>query len=202
MRATLLVLLTCLALLGSALAKPGGNPYEVIDKQAQADAVMKDVLATMGSSFGLRLKYPVQLYLVEPEVMDRLFKESPYKGAEVGLYTGIKNGKHQLYVMKGWGRDQCAGITCHELTHAWQAENAPLHQEQVLKEGYAMYVEYKYYDLIGAYSFSERIRQTADPVYGVGFFAVLDAESVVGPSKMADLMRQANGVKDLPKKKK
>lgn len=183
-----------------ALAK-SPDPYEVIDKQTQAEAVMRDVVATMGSRFGLRITTPVQIHLVEAKEMDKLFSGSPYHGAEIGLYTGISNGKHQLYVMKGWARDQCAGITAHELTHAWQTENVPADQDLVLREGFAKWVEYKYYDLIGAYTYSQQIRETADPVYGVGFFAVLDAEAAVGAPKVADLMKGAHSAKDLPKKK-
>lgn len=192
-------MLACLCA-GAAIAK-APDPYEVIDKQAQAEGVMRDVVATMSSRFGLRLSMPVQLHLVEPKVMDELLGDSPYHGAEIGLYTGIANGKHQLYVMKGWARDYCAGITAHELTHAWQQENVPADQDLVLREGFAKWVEYKYYDLTGAYTYSQQVRETSDPVYGVGFFAVLDTEAVVGATKVADTMKNARSVKDLPKKK-
>lgn len=187
-------------LAGAGLAKTS-NPYQIIDKQAQADSLMREVLATMASRFQLRLSKPVELHLVEASVMDKMITQSPYKGAQVGLYTGVKNGKHQIYVMKGWGRDQCAGIIAHELTHGWQEENAPRQQDRVLKEGFAMWVEYKYFDLTGAFTYSQRIRETADPVYGVGFFAVLESEEAVGASKVADLMRTAVNASELPKKK-
>lgn len=191
------------ALCGVAALAKAPDPYEIIDKQAQADGVMRDVLSLMGSRFGLRLSKPVQNHLVEPSVMDKLLEDddSPYGGAEIGLYTGMENGKHQLYVMKGWARDYCAGITAHELTHAWQEENAPPDQDDVLSEGFAMWIEYRYYDAIGAYTYSQQMRETADPVYGVGLYAILDAEAVVGQNRVADLMRTARTVKDLPKKK-
>lgn len=191
----------CLLLIHAVPAKPAANPYQIIDQQAQAQDVLREVTGAMGSQFGMRLSKPVEIHLVEPSVMDGLLTKSPYKGAEIGLYTGVKNGKHQVYVMKGWARDMCAGITIHELTHAWQEENAPYAQNQVLKEGFAMWVEYKYFDATGAYTYAQRIRETADPVYGVGFLAVLDAESAVGASGVPPLMRKANGVEDLPKGK-
>lgn len=163
---------------------------------------MREVLSTMQSRFNLRLTRQVEMHLVEAEVMDKMISQSPYKGAQVGLYTGVKSGKHQVYVMKGWGRDQCAGIVAHELTHAWQQENAPYDQDLVLKEGFAMWVEYKYFDVTGAFAYAQRIRETADPVYGVGFFAVIETEDAVGANQVAEVMRKAVKVSDLPKGKK
>lgn len=191
-----IVLCLCaLLLLGAA------NPYEKIEKQAQAEALLNDVQANMASKFKLRLTKPVQIYLVTPQEMDKMMSKSPYKGAEVGIYTGIENGKHQVYVMNGWNRDVCSGITAHELTHAWQEENAPADQAQTVKEGFAMWVEYKFYDMIGAYTAADEMRQTADPVYGVGFFRVLEVEDVVGTAKVADTMRTASQLNQLPSKK-
>ena len=201
MRRSLLIIVIGTLLTGLVAAK-APDPYQVIDKQAQAEEVLRTVQSTMAAQFNLRLTKPVQIHLVEATEMDGLLGDSPYQGAEIGLYTGVKSGKHQVYVMRGWARDYCAGITAHELTHAWQEENAPRGQDQVLVEGFAKWVEYKYYDAIGAYSFADRMRSTADPVYGVGFFAMQDLEQVVGQSKVADTMRKAVSVKDLPKKTK
>lgn len=185
-------------LTGLALAK-SPDPYQVIDKQPLAEEILREVQATMAQKFSLRLTKPVEIHLVEAKEMDGLVGNSPYKGAEIGLYTGVRNGKHQVYVMKGWARDYCAGITAHELTHAWQEENTPRTQEQALVEGFAKWVEYKYYDAIGAYTFADRMRSTADPVYGVGFFALMDTERAVGQAKVADTVRKAVSLSDLPK---
>jgi hypothetical protein len=193
------MLFALLLLAGWAQAK-APNPYELIQEQAQAEDVMRSVQATMQQQFGLRLIKPVQIHLVEPAEMDKLLGDSPYKGNEIGLYTGVRGGKHQVYVMKGWARDYAAGITAHELTHAWQEENVPAHQEQAVKEGFAMWVEYKFYDVTGAYAYADKMRDTADPVYGVGFFAIMDAERAIGQAKVADTMRRAVAIKDLPKK--
>lgn len=200
MRSPILVLVLLVSCLGSAWAR-SANPYEIIDKPSQADQVLREVTPVLAQQFGLTLRLPVELHLVEAKVMDKMFADSPYKGAQVGLYTGVKNGKHQIYVMKGWARDFCAGITAHELTHAWQQENVPPQQSTVVKEGFAMWVEYKYYDFIGAYTNAQRVRETADPVYGVGFFAVFDVENRLGAGKVAQTMRSAVDVKDLPNAK-
>lgn len=192
---SVVVLLTAVA-----WARPA-NPYDVIDKQGQAQEVLQVVQGQLVSFFGMKLRIPVAIHLVEPKEMDKLLGDSPYHGAEIGLYTGVRDGRHQVYVMKGWSRDYASGITAHELTHAWQYENAPKSQDQVVKEGFAKWIEYRYYDRIGAYTYSNRELKTADPVYGVGFFAMLDAEAVLGPTKLADEMRRITTISELPKKK-
>ncbi|MGE0490919.1 MAG: hypothetical protein AB7S38_17060 [Vulcanimicrobiota bacterium] len=166
------------------------DPYEKIKTQAQADEVGKEVLADLNKLFGMRLTKPVDLHLVDPKVMDAKFASSPYKGAEIGLYTGIENGRHQVWVMEGWSRDVCQGVTAHELTHAWQTENGLNHQDQALIEGLAMWIEQRYYDHLGAYQLAENVRDTADPVYGVGIKALLALEDKVGALKVLAEVRK------------
>lgn len=182
-----------------SLAKPTSDPYQLIDSQALARDVLQKVQGQLSSFFNMSLRTPVEIHLVEGKEMDRLLGQSPYHGAEIGLYTGITNGKHQIYVMKGWARDYASGITAHELTHAWQQENAPFNQEQVIKEGFASWIEYQYYDKIGAYSYAQRTKQQSDPVYGVGMQAMLDAEDAIGVKAMCQQMRRTVTLKDLPK---
>lgn len=173
------------------------DPYEKITTQAQADQIKAQVLKDLAKSFGLSLSRPVELHLVDAKVMDEQIGNSPYKGAEIGLYTGIKNGKHQVYVMEGWSRDKCQGITAHELVHAWQTENGLQMQEQALVEGLAMWIEYKYFDQLGAYQMSENIRDTADPVYGVGIKTLLGVEDRVGTANVVREVRKVRTVAEL-----
>ena len=180
----------------AALAKPW-KPYEIVNNQPMAEALMGDMQQALVNDYGMALKHPVETHLVEAEVMDELLEESPYRGAEVGLYTGIENGRHQIYVMQEWSVDLYLGIAAHELTHAWQEENAPANQDQVVKEGFAQWIRFKVHDLTGAYQLAEDIRNLADPVYGTGFHAVLDLEQAVGNDAVVDVMRHAVNLEDL-----
>ncbi|MEW6283789.1 MAG: hypothetical protein AB1758_34575 [Candidatus Eremiobacterota bacterium] len=192
-RTSCFVLLFMLASLGGGWAKLGEkpDPYEIIDDPKQARAIFNDVVAALKKSYGFSLRLPSEVHLVHESVMDQMFANSPYKGAEVGLYT-FKDGRHQIYVMKGWSRDVCSGVTAHEYTHAWQSENCPLDQELAVKEGFAMWIEMKHYDQIGAWKLAENVRETADPVYGVGVKTMLALEDKYGPKKLVELVKRVH----------
>ncbi len=198
------LLCCCLLLLSVASAqipnRKGPDPYEKIKTQARADDILKDVLVQLNSFFKIRLRHPVQLHLVEAKVMDEIFKNSPYRGSQIGLYTGMENGRHQVYVMTGWNRDTFEGITTHELVHAWQDENGLRHQELAMVEGLAMWIESKYYDRIGAFQKSENVRETADPVYGVGVKAMLRLEDAVGAANVTSEVRKLRSIAELERK--
>lgn len=201
MRTTrLLLLLFLLFPCGVALAKLGEkpDPYEKIETQAKADEVFKDVQAFLRKNWGFSLSRPVQLALVHESEMDKLLAGNPYKGAEVGLYT-MKDGHHQIYVMRGWNRDYCSGVTAHEFTHAWQADRCPYGQDIVLREGFASWIEMKYYDATGAYQMADNLRQQADPVYGVGIKTMMALEDKIGAKKLVELVQKISTVDEANK---
>ncbi len=173
------------------------NPYEKIEQQSQAVAILQQVRSELAKRFGLIIRLPVDIHLVHEKELDKRMHNSPYRGAETGLYAGIYKGRHQIYVMKGWSRDRCSGITAHELTHAWQAENVSPDQELVLKEGLANWIEYKYLDSIGAYALALKLRNTADPVYGVGLKAMLALEEKIGAENILNKIRSVKSLKEL-----
>lgn len=195
-----LILLLCCLTWGIAVAKLGDkpDPYEKIESNKKAQEVFKDVQAQLRKNFGFSLALPVRLELVHESVMDQMMKASPYKGAEVGLYT-MKNGQHHIYVMQGWNRDYCAGVTAHEYTHAWQTERVPAGQDIILREGFASWIEMKYFDSIGAYQYADNLRRQADPVYGVGIKTMMALEDKIGPRKLVELVQRASTMADVEK---
>lgn len=202
MRTTALTLILVATMAACGWARLGDsqpNPYQTITTNAQIHEILAEVLANLRNHFGIVLQDPVDIHLVNPQTMDKLFANSPYTGAEEGLYTGIKDGYHQVYIMKGWNRDKTEAITAHELTHAWQQENGLMaYQTRPVIEGLAMWVQYKYYQLIGAYQKANDMRNdTADPVYGVGLHALLDLEQRVGPDHVLQAIVKCHTIKDI-----
>lgn len=176
---------------------PGSAAYQIISDQGQAEAVLAEVRAALASRWGFQLERPLDLKLVDASDMDSRFAGSPYKGAEIGLY--VPGPHHTIYVMRGWSRDLCSGITAHEYTHAWQNENCP-RQEAAVREGFAMWIEHKYLDSIGAYTEARKVVDDyEDPVYGVGIKTMLAWEDKVGEKGMVDLVRRVSSINDGPK---
>jgi hypothetical protein len=168
------------------------NPYQRITDQAQAAEILAQVRAKLQTLFGMTVSVPIDLHLVEAKEMDALFG-GPYHGAEIGLYRR-RGGNHEIYVMKDWSRDMCSGIMAHEFTHAWQSENCPPNQSQVIKEGFARFVEAKYYDSIGAYASVAEIQAVGDPVYGVGYKTMLAWETKWGVPGVVKLVQHISTV--------
>ena len=189
------LLLLALTPLAEARLGDPPNPYQRITEQSQAQEILVQVMASLKEMFGLTVSEPVDMHLVEAKEMDALFSGSPYHGAEIGLYRP-QNGRHQIYVMKDWSRDMCSGITAHEFTHAWEKEHCPPMQSQVLKEGFARWIEAKYYDKIGAYESVARIREVADPVYGVGYKTMLEWETKYGATGLVKLVQHISTVSE------
>jgi hypothetical protein len=196
MRHLLFTLLLLSFTTGVALARLGDppNPYERIKDPAQAQQILTQVRADLQQMFGMIVSRPVDLHLVEGSEMDRLLSGNAYKGSEIGLYHDEPNGHHNISVMRDWSRDMCSGITAHEFTHAWQREHCPPNQDIVIKEGFARWVEAKYYDKIGAYAMVQRIREVADPVYGVGYKKMLEWESAYGVQGLVRLVQHISTV--------
>jgi aminopeptidase N len=128
--------------------------------------------------------------------MDKLFSGSPYHGAEIGLY--LPGAEHNVYVMNDWGQDICSGVMAHEYTHAWQNEKCPANQELAIREGFAVWIQYKYLDKIGAGATARPLLEYEDPVYGVGIKTMLAWEDKVGAKKMVDLVQHVSKISDGP----
>lgn len=174
------------------------DPYQHIDSDAEAQGLFSEVTSQLKSMYGLTVSTPVELKLVAPAEMDRLLGNNPYKGAEIGLYT-MSGGHHVIYVMQGWSRDLCGGVMAHEFTHAWQQENCPPDQDRMIKEGFAVWISYKYLQHIGAYALALRETRRADPIYGVGIQTMLAWEDKVGDKGMVLLVKSVHTAGDGPK---
>ncbi|MHB2017929.1 MAG: hypothetical protein ACYCW6_13345 [Candidatus Xenobia bacterium] len=180
---------------GAALAQFGEtpNPYAHINTDSAAQALFKDVRAKLKEMYGMEVYKPVVLKLVDGPAMDALFSNSPYKGAEVGLYRTEADGLHHIYVLTDDSRDDCGGTMAHEYTHAWQVENCPADQELALREGFAEWINYKYWQATGAYAAARNLAEnTEDVVYGVGIKTMLAWEDKIGDKALVERVKHVS----------
>lgn len=194
-----LTLLIVLTFAGGALAQGGdsADPYAHVDSDAEGQALLSDVRTRLLALYGLSLSQPVVLHLADGPAMDALMASSPYKGAEIGLHRMGRDGIHHIYVLKGESRDTAGGILAHEYTHAWQSERCPRRQEQALIEGFAMWVQCKYLQNVGAYASARNITERmADVVYGVGLKAMLAWEDEIGDRALVQRVQQVSALSE------
>ena len=170
-------------------------PTDIINDPNQMEALIPKVKATLAKDFGIFIRIPVKCYLVKGEELDKVYSGT-YRGAEVGLHQ-YRNGRHEIYIMKGMSEDSFEATLAHELTHAWQVERCVPEQDKVVREGFARWIEYKYLDLIGAYVLANSVKRDADPVYGVGFKKMLELEDKVGAKNMLDKVKNIVSINDI-----
>lgn len=167
---------------------------QVINTDEDADKVLEKARKNLNEKLGMTFKYPVVMKLVTGKELDEIMAKSPYKGAIVGLHW-FADGKHYIYMMKNTGKDDFYGTVCHEMTHGWQVETCP-GQGKILKEGLAVWVEYKALMWDGAYVKARSLNQNiADPVYGVGYRYIQKLEDQYGESGVLEQVRK---LKDIP----
>lgn len=184
-RSVILIIFLSVFIIAARLAPLSAETYEEAQKRQQEATKLittyeqtkellpgaKDFLL---NRFGISVKGPVKIIIASGEQLDSMYTGA-YKGAESGLYK-IRDGVHCLYILTGLNKDAFMGCVAHEYTHAWQRENAPRNQDDVLREGFAKWIEYKYYQSVGAYTDANRVIALADPVYGVGFKLMIAVE--------------------------
>lgn len=141
------------------------------------------------NNLGLSVKGKVVFFAVDEGTLDSLCGESPYKGAELGLYIH-KNGIHNIFAMYGLDPDRFMSTCAHEYTHAWQAENCPRDQDDVLREGFARWCEIKALEADGATAEAENYRMSYDPVYGNGYRMLLMYEDKNGAQAVINLVKK------------
>jgi len=165
----------------------------IINTQEDARKVLDKAKRVLKQKLGMTFRYPVVVEMVTGRKLDELAKGSPYKGAIVGLYT-FQKGKHHVYMMKDVARDSFYGSMCHEMTHGWQVENCP-GQSIVLKEGLAVWVNYKVWIWDGAYTSARKLNQyIADPVYGVGYRFIQKLEDKYGEKSVLDVVKKLKNI--------
>lgn len=181
---TLIILIS----IGFLPAKADNIPV-VIENTEDGEKALEKSLDVLKEHLRMRFGLPVEVKVVTGSELDKLLPNSPYKGSIVGVYK-FRDGRHMIYMMRGVHRDKFHGTLCHELTHAWQAENCPP-QDIYLREGLAVWVQYKSLRWVGAYTMARNLNQyIADPVYGVGYRFVQKLEDKYGESGVLEEIRK------------
>ena len=168
--------------------------YKIIKTDSDLNAIYGEAKQILLTNFGIVIRLPIKTQVVTGKKLDE-FYHGKYRGAEIGLYRYGASG-HEIYIMVDQEKDEALATLIHEMTHAWQTESCPANQDIIVKEGFARWVEYKSLDKIGAYVLANRIKQQADPVYGVGFKKMLEWEDKVGEKQLPIKIRKVLTIND------
>ena len=140
------------------------------------EATVRDVVAQLG----LALRVGVAFRLVDAIAMTRLRTEGgmPPTGEVLGLYQ--RHGTLRvIYMLYGLPKLTFRTTVAHEYAHAWQGENCPLLDDEVLREGFAEWVAYHHLQCLGCSRAAEAMLTSNHP-YRPMFQRVLAIEQCHG----------------------
>ena len=178
---------------------------------ALAQALFERVAGVVTDQLGLGLNVGAKFTLVDSQHLHRLAADvtpapqapgenridestakSPHQGPDnriVGLFVR-KGHRRVMYVVSGLPRILLIQTIAHEWAHAWQGENCPLLQNNIVREGFAEWAAYKTLETIGATN-TLALMERQNSIYGKGLRQMLALEQRDGISGVLAFCRQA-----------
>lgn len=137
------------------------------------------------AALGLAVSRDILLKLRTPDELNVENAGNGGRALEVeGFYRPYN--PESIWVVCGMSTSRTLGVLAHELTHAWQSDNAPL-QDRKLKEGFARWVQYHVLRNEGFVAEALALTRSGDDDYRGGLLALLEIEK----------QRQVRGVIEL-----
>ena len=163
-----------------------GGFTEHYDSNEQLDAIYKDVAAYLYSKYNMQVPAAVQLLAVSKNELEHVAQE---EGIMEGLQIAGLYWNNKIYIEYDLPVAQIYEVMAHEYTHAWQQYNCPGDQEDLLREGFAEWIAYKYTQgkTSGA-TFSNK----GNTVYGKGLNFFLEMEKEVGETGVIEYVKKNN----------
>jgi len=170
-------------------AKEGETGFtEHYDLNQELDVLLKDVSACLYSKYGMQVPAAVQVIAVSREELEYVArKENLIDGSKLaGLYW-----RNKIYIQYDLSVGQMYEVMAHEYSHAWQNYNCPADQEELLVEGFAEWIAYKYtQERSHVATFSPK----GDNVYGKGLRFFLELEAKAGETGVFDYVKKNRNV--------
>ena len=170
---------------------------DIIQGDANVRAVYDEAMDGLVAVLGGRLLTTPHVQLVTRRRMGeirRKYERRPDDSASAASHHVLgyfvqAHDTSTIYVEQFLPRGLLLGTLAHELTHAWQTEQAPHLKDATLREGFAEWVAYRVLVARGLASLAERATRR-DDVYGRGLRHFLDIESRYG---VKGVIKRASG---------
>ncbi|NJN67436.1 MAG: protein DA1 [Chloroflexaceae bacterium] len=165
---------------------------------AIALAVFQETVDGLVSHLGMRLNVGVAFRLVDAPTLHNLRQQSHrlppgYSPGQdirtLGLY--VRNGHIRvIYMLYGLPRLTFRMTVAHEYAHAWQGEQCPLLENEVLREGFAEWVAFYHLLWLGATRAARRMLESFHP-YRPALEHMFDLERKFGRAGLIDYLKRA-----------
>lgn len=123
-----------------------------VHSATRARQIWDQVVRDLTRQFNLRCSLPVHFQMVNSDDYRSEGGSAMTEGV-MGLCRSTQD-EHKVFVLEGLAGDEFFAVCAHEYAHAWAQERAcgKMRGSSVAMEGFATWVEYKYYILHGAAS--------------------------------------------------
>ena len=140
------------------------HPLAIYDP-GEATALFTATVDTVEQQLGLKLRVGVAFRMADVPALARLraLGDTPPGGEQVlGIYQ--RHGTLRvIYVLYGLPKLTFRTTVAHEYAHAWQGENCPLLEDEVLREGFAEWVAYHHLRFLGCSRAAENMLTSNHP---------------------------------------
>ena len=160
-----------------------------IFNREKGQKIFEEVREILKKSHEMFVKFPIkEINLVDKTRLNELLinKSLEYipDDGVAGLHYYEKiNGRirvSEIYILNGLTPQRIFAVIAHEYSHAWQAENCPDKQDNMVREGFAEWVSFKLLKTKGYNDEAEKMLETKDPVYGAGLKKYIELEKKYG----------------------
>lgn len=152
------------------------NSIAVVDLK-RANVIFKEMWNFLKSEFGIFIDHPIELKLVTYDKLKQLDTEKSLEVKRRGLFElKSENKYYTINMLNGLTENTFRVVAAHEFTHGWQSENCPPDQDDLLSEGFAMWIQYQVCKKIGDLILMKRIESDEESVYGKGFQKMREIE--------------------------
>lgn len=139
------------------------HPMAVYDS-ATAQQLYEATVQAVVAQLGLTLRVGVAFRLVDVPTIATMREQSghPVEAQILGLYqrSGVLR---VIYVLYGLPKLAFRATVAHEYAHAWQTENCPLLEDDVLREGFAEWVAYHHLLALGCTKAAQQMLSSNHP---------------------------------------
>lgn len=161
--------------------------------QEQLDGLYDSVKGFLArDEAGVVVNFTLPVQLADKDEIQTKMIEGGRAMSVLGFYSPYNPEK--IYILSGQTKLDTGATLVHEYTHGWQSRNCPT-QDRALTEGFASYIEYRYFVSKGQKSRAMALTRKNDPDYGESLQKLLEMEQKVG---VAGVVRYAKTEKALP----
>lgn len=150
---------------------------DAVTTQEQGEECFKEARRLL-TSLGLTIPRQILLRVRPQDEVQTHLANAGGRTVKVGGYYQ-PYGPEQIWIVAGQSKNQTISDMTHELAHAWQSTECPL-QDRTIKEGFAVWCEYKILVMLGEKAMAHELTLRADPDYGGGLRLFLKVEKEGG----------------------